>query len=215
MAIVFMMFLGVIAESEANQGQLTIVTPLDGSAVSPGSRIQVEVRLAEGVRPLTGVMVSFPGGGEVDKTPPFEFSIEVARDQPPGEFPLTALARLPDSMLTSKVTLTVSAGGELVSIRVDPSSVSIDDTDPPVFYLSQQPLRVEGVFDDGVTRDLTLTKGTRLESRDPSIAAIAYMEPPSPRHPMVRGLREGRTVVVVRHGEHEFEVPVEVSAAAP
>jgi hypothetical protein len=215
MVIVLMMFLGVIAQSEADLGQLTIVAPRDGSTVSPGSKIQVEVRLAEGLRPLTGVMVSFPGGIEVDKTPPFEFSIEVARDQPPGDFPLTALARLPDSMLTSKVRLTVSAGGELVSIRVDPSSVSIDDTDPPVFYLSQQPLRVEGVFDDGVTRDLTLTKGTRLESRDVSIAAIAYMEPPSPRHPMVRGLREGRTVVVVRHGEHEVEVPVEVSAAGP
>jgi hypothetical protein len=214
MVIVLVMFLGVIAESEADAGQLTIVAPRDGSTVSPGSKVQVEVRLAEGVRPLTGVMVSSPGGVEVDKSPPFEFSIEVARDQPPGDFLLMALARLSDSTLTSKITLTVSTGGELTLIRVDPSFVSIDDTKPPVFYLSQQPLRVEGVFDDGITRDLTLTKGTRIESRDTSIAAIVYMEPPSPRHPMVRGLREGRTVVVVRHGEHEVEVPVEVSTAS-
>lgn len=212
--IVFMIFLGVIAASGANAGPLTIVAPRDGMKVTPGSRIRVDVRLAEGVRPLSGVMLLFPGGVDVDKTPPYEFSIEVARDQPPGDFRLMAQARLPDSLLTSEVTLTVSAGGKLVSIRVQPSSVSIDDSDPPVFYLSQQPLRVEGVFDDGVTRDLTLTPGTRLESREPSIAAIGYMEPPNPRHPWVRGLREGRTVVVVRHGEHKVEVPVEVTRAS-
>lgn len=191
---------------------LEIVSPLAGTTIAPGDSIRVEVHVAEHLRPTSGVLLSFPGGARLDELQPYEWEIRVPQDQSPGDFRIGALARVGESTYSADVNLKVAPPSSLVTLRVVPDNIILDDTSPPVFYVSQQPLQVEGLYEDGRTDDLTLAPQIRFEVTDTSVAALGFMEPPSPPHPWVRGLREGQTVVVVRYKHHVVEVPIRVRA---
>jgi hypothetical protein len=149
-------------------GSLHIVSPADGTQVTAGGLIDVEVAPADGFVPQTVLAIA---GGAVERsdTPPFTMSLRVPGDAL-GPIKLFAIALAADGnvVLSEDVTLNVTTTATI-------SSVNIVTQNPVLFGIhARQQLAVVGHYSDGFTRDITLgSAGTIYRTTNPAIAAVS------------------------------------------
>jgi PKD repeat protein len=141
---------------------VSIVTPLDGQSVTPGSSI--EVAIAAPVT-FTSAFVATPDQITATSAQPFQARIDI---------PATAIGQYAISVradtgagdsATASITLNVVPNASVASLIVQPLELflNVGDTLKPF---------VRGVFTDGVTRDLSRSAAVAVVSSDPAIVSV-------------------------------------------
>lgn len=145
---------------------LQITSPTDGSTVSPGQSLTVNVSASGAFQQVLVVGWSPIGFSDPLAAPPYQFTVQIPTNIQPGHYQLTA-----DGVTTTGI-----------ETSSDPINIDIERPDAPI-SLSVQPsrlklslgdagyLRVIGTFSDGTTADLTLSTLTSYRST-PSVATV-------------------------------------------
>jgi pimeloyl-ACP methyl ester carboxylesterase len=178
-------------------GTVTITSPAAGTVVSPGQLLHVSIQAPSGTRQ---VFVGMPNGrAVVAEHPPFEVDLAVPVESL-GNVSIGALAWDGSTVLglgTTDVRVVTTA--TVSSLAVLPSSV---------VYLGVGeflPLRASATFSDGATRLVTSSEfGTTYESSKPTVASVTT-------EGVVAGLSPGYSVIKVRNGGQQVDVPVLVT----
>lgn len=187
---------------------LRILSPVDGTQVTPGTSIEVAVTPDPGVQlELLGVMAA---------------TSSVIVDRPaPGQSPLLVQLPIPAdaSGAIELLAFGFDASGELlisnsvqlgVALEVELVSVRILDRNPFLFGAGDvRQVRVVGLYSDGIERDITLSAaGTEYLSSSPAVFEVQ-----GDGYIVSRGA--GRATLVARNRLVQDSVTVEVRPNAP
>jgi len=150
--------------STADDQSLTILSPANGTAVSPGSSVTIQVGGGAN-HTITSIAVFSSdqnaiatGGG------PYRANIVIPAAVY-GSYPVFAVADTPDGPISSPViTLTIASTATLQNLVVNP-------VDPVAMRGTRVPVNVEGFYSDGSIRPMDVQDLT-IVSDDPTIAAV-------------------------------------------
>lgn len=189
--------------------KLKISSPTQGAVVKEGEKLLVKVEPPQDFEVQGGIkLVSDTGIYLEDKETPYEFEIQVPYNQDVGRFTLTATAQ----GAIGKIDLQIEPSVDFISLIVEPKTITLDNpysiTEP--FY--QQAFQVRAIFADGKERNIALSSKTIYMSQDESVAIISTKDERGAfwASPFVRGLKPGKTKVVVSFANKSFEIPVEI-----
>lgn len=149
---------------------IKITEPEDGSTVTPGQEITVRIEPVGGLE-LKEVLVVAPFFVDTLTSPPFAVTFKVP-DEAVGTISISALEQ--DSsgkFVEDEIFLNVQQTATLQSLKVDPEEW-VFETDWSGNVKDQYiNIDVEGVYSDGITRDIT-DAGTAYVSSDPSVVSV-------------------------------------------
>jgi len=182
------------------QPSLQITTPASGAAVSPGQDLNVTVATS-GAFQMVVLVGNGIGPGNVRTSPPFQFSIPIASDMPPGSYVVTAIGVISpgQSVMSVPVPYVVELAGQPISLATDPPSLT--------FVIGQRSsLRVLATYADGAIREVSRSTLINYASDSPNIATCdAYG--------VVTALRPGMAAINVTYAGRT--VPVQVTVRPP
>ena len=197
---VLMCFVLCTAATAAAQS-LQIVSPADGTVVSPGQVVTISVVTSGGNFDMVTVFGpgSFVPAG-VLTAPPYRFSFQVPPGISPGRYVFVATGTTgPGQPHYSKgIALEVELPNTPVKLTVSPSvltDMSVGDRG----YLSD----VEAAFADGTTRLVDKSKRISFHSDDPAIVTID-------NRGLYTAVAPGSTSISVSYGGLITEVPVSI-----
>lgn len=171
--LVLAVALGVVTaprwRSQSSSEILQIVSPVDGTVVTPGQDLQVVVSARRGSSfdavAIIGeeLGITEPGPGS-----PYTFTIRIPTHLASGPRQITAVgARAAgEAVFSSPVTVDIERNGSLSALDVNIGYLSF------AFAGEQFPLRVTGTFGDGSTVNLTASTRTSYSVDDPAVATV-------------------------------------------
>jgi hypothetical protein len=194
------LFVLCIAVTAAAQS-LQIVSPADGTLVSPGQVVTISVVTSGGNFDMVTVFGRdpfLPTG--VLTAPPYRFPFQVPRDISPGRYVFTASGTTGPGQLyfSDPIALEVELPNTPVKLTVSPS-VLIDMSVGDRGYLSD----VEAVFADGSTRFVDKSKRIFFHSDDTAVITID-------NRGSFTAVAPGSTSISVSYGGLITQVPVSV-----
>lgn len=162
-------FMGV---SFAEPG-VKITEPTDGTVVHPGDEIVVRIEATEGFRIEEGEVAISKFFYEEFTNLPASFTAKI---------PMEAIGKLhigvmafgePVKFAYAEANLIVEQTATLQSLEVDPSGFSINiDWNNNIIGDYYPYINVDGVYSDGITRDLNKNVNTAYISSDPSVVSV-------------------------------------------
>ncbi len=175
------------------QPALQITSPANGAVFSPGQTITVNVSPSGSLADVT--IVSPLGISASLSAPPYQFSLQIPTNVPPGQYTLTAIGMITVGQLVNspRITITVQRTDSPVSLRVQPSVIRLN-------IGSNAYLQVWGTYAGGATAYLTQAPGTTFVSNNPAIATVN-------NYGVVTAVSSGSTTITVNG---TVQVPVTV-----
>lgn len=182
---------------------LTITSPKDGTVITPGQTITVEVTVAPTASfSDVGIVVEDIGFGPngIKSTPPYNYSITIPSNLI-GKKKVTAFG------MTGPDTAVYSAPITLdIEIPTFPESLSVDPTGIDFKFVGEQiPISVIGNYSDGTSADITYSSNIAYKSENTSIATVDTQG-------MVTDAGPGSTAVIVTIGSLSIGVPISAPA---
>jgi len=180
---------------------LQIVSPADGTVVSPGQVVLVTVAASGAQFEMVTLFGKNPlPQGNVLTTPPYEFSIQVPSDIGLGRYTFFADGATGPGQGASSdpISIDVERSDAPISLDVSPSvlaNMSVGDKG----YLTQ----VDAAFADGSTLDVKNSTLTSFQSDTPSVATVDS-------NGIVNAIAPGLASIYVSYGGLSFQVPVSV-----
>ncbi len=183
-------------------GGLYFTSPAAGLVVNPGASLQVGVAATDG-RPIDRALLFWEHESAFLDTPPFRVTWTV----PPeaiGTSPIKAFAFDTEGnlLVADDRVVETEVPEDLVELRLEPDPMVLDSASPTGRF------RVLGIFEDGVTRNITFGFGVSLRISDWSIIGLA-----GPFEVIAR--RVGTATVEARLGDLTATALVEVRDFGP
>jgi hypothetical protein len=210
--LVFLIFLSIVIPQDLNAQQasnsLQIISPTDGTVVSPGSPLTVSVALNGGINITKAAVIAeeigIYGLNIANSTATITFTIPSIAAGPKL---LTAMGS--DSsgniVFSSSIKIDIEPNGYLTAINLDYKTIKFD-------YPGQQiSLNATGMFLDGTHYNMSRSLGTTYTSNDPTVASVD-------RFGMVTAVGHGNsntTQIVVQNGNISTTVSVYVPTTIP
>jgi hypothetical protein len=180
-------------------GGLRIITPAEGTVVTPGQSVQVTVEPDTGVVPVRMTLVTSKTVQTLD-TAPFQFTLIIPNDVV-GPFTIAAVGKdAAKTLYDAELTLQVQPQSSLQRLGSDP----VD------FYFSEigttQLMTVQGYYADNGVRDLTAAAtGTTYQSGNSSVVTVDV-------NGRLQAQSNGTATVTATNGEVSAYVTVRVEA---
>jgi len=200
--VMFLLLFFLCGQARA-QGTMKITKPIEGAVFAPGEKVEVVVEALDGLD-APKVLVGL-GGYEDYESSTFPVTTTfIIPENVVGEVSVNAAAKAKNGdLLFVENKIVVRPAAQLVKLIVTPDAVSfttnwageIDPTEDMYF-------RVEGIYADGVTREITQF-GTTYISGDPSVVSI--------KGNCMKPEKDGKTVITVTNGSARVDVPVSVA----
>jgi hypothetical protein len=192
----------------AQQGSptLQIVSPPNGSIVTPGQSLTVDVSVT-GTNAFTQVHVIGENIGISDpvKTPPFVFSL-IIPNHLVGPKKLTAVGVIGpgNAAFSPSVIIDIEPTATITGLFVTPTQIQLGSPG------QEFPLIASGTFDDGTTRDITRSANTMYHSDDQNIATVdpTGLVTGIGRSTTGAATRLLQTSILVQYGSRSVRVPV-------
>lgn len=152
---------------QASQGTTTVViaSPTEGTVVSPGEEITVVVVVVSD-QLIERVLIAGDGAVAETTTPPYVVNLLIPHDAK-GPYKIAALAKTTTGEVYGAESITVIAEPEasLTAIEIFP--------DPAILHGAgdEVQLRLTGIYDDGIERELDTTEATWASSA-PSVVTV-------------------------------------------
>lgn len=185
------------------QPRLRIISPADGTVVSPGGSLAVTVE----VNPPTGafqsvfVAVFEPIGysKQILSAPPYRFTLQIPSRTRPDKYPVTAVG------FTGRDQVVMSDPIDILVERTDlPVRLRVSPTGGYDLLLDEKGyLEVTGEFADGTKTNLAHSSHVKYVSSAPAVATVDSLGGVTPVAP-------GSARVTVNYGDFKVEVPVTV-----
>jgi hypothetical protein len=145
---------------------LSITSPADGSAVTPGQSLAVTVSATGSFTEVVVVGEGPIGFSKAQTGPTFQFTLPIPARLSPGRYSVTALGASGGGMVNSPpITISVERADAPVQFDVTPSSLNL-----PVG--EHMPLRVVGTYADGTKLDTTHSASTTYSSDSPGVVTV-------------------------------------------
>jgi hypothetical protein len=203
MLVSVLLLLPVLAAAQVDARGLRIVSPPDGTIVEPGQPFTVVVELDPGVTAVAVALVS-PSILTFKQQPPFSFTVTFPADVPLG--PQRVVANGVDTKerpLRAEMTLHIETATPVTSLRVGSSTVGWPPSVNLIAGVIEEHLRVDGVFTDGATRDISKSREIQYISSDPQVATVTA-------DGLVEAVDPGTTTITVTYKGKSVTVPVTV-----
>ena len=206
MLVSVLLLLRVLDAAQVDARGLRIVSPLDGTIVEPGQRFTVVVELDPGVTAVGVALVSpsTPSIFTFKQQPPFSFTVTFPADVPLG--PQRVIAEGVDTKerpLRAEMTLHVETATPVTSLQVRSSTVGRPARVDLIAGVIEKRLRVDGVFTDGATRDISKSREIQYVSSNPQVATVTA-------NGLIEAVDPGITTVTVTYKDNSVTVPVTV-----
>lgn len=179
---------------------IKIIEPKDGSAVNPGQKITITIEVVGGFVPKDIMVVTFFSVDTI-ASPPFTINLTIP-DEASGKLLIAANARdASDEFVGDDITLYIKQTATLLSLKVDRDELffdvdwngNIEDYTPYIY--------VDGIYSDGITRDLSEDIGTTYVSSDPSVVSIDS-------EGKVKAHKVGQAKITVSNSGVSVDIPV-------
>jgi hypothetical protein len=127
-AVSTLWLLGLPLTSVLAQPTLQITSPADGTTVSPGQSLIVNVATSGGAFQQIMIIGQNPiGFSQAIATPPYQFTIQIPNGISPRKYMLTAVGATAPGQMTSSdsIGITVERSANGSSLRVEPSALRL------------------------------------------------------------------------------------------
>ena len=201
-----LLLLPVLDTAQVDARGLRIVSPPDGTIVEPGQPFTVVVELDPGVTAV-GVALVSPSAPSIftfKQQPPFSFTVTFPADVPLG--PQRAIADGVDTKerrLRAEMTLHVETATPVTRLQVRSSTVGQPPSVDLIAGVIEERIRVDGVFVDGATRDISKSREIQYISSNPQVATVTA-------DGLVEAVDPGTTTITVTYKGTSGTVPVTV-----
>ena len=176
-------------QKNTSAGKLSITSPKEGTIFSPGDTVIVKASY-EGEQPERGVaFLSQDSSLGADISAPYEYQFQIKKEFI-GLMLIVAWTMEKDGRSEQAgVEIRVKAKDKPKFIRVIPDlDIYMKPGEDVILY-------VEGVYPDGITRDITSPDdaGTTYSSDDSSIATVS-------KEGVIKGVAVGKTFITIKNG---------------
>lgn len=188
---------GSMVEQDPVQS-ISITSPVGGASYAPGEQVAVVVEPLGNFVP-THILVAGRNTANFLGTTPFEGFLTIPLISI-GNFEIRAFATDESGLFAASapVNLSITTDAKLIEFSIQPKPLTMFS------YLPNARLRTLGLFDDGITRDLTSnTVGTTFSTLNPQIATVESSG-------QVRAVGLGRTTIRAENSGLSASVEVEV-----
>ncbi|MCP4352503.1 MAG: hypothetical protein GY795_44155, partial [Desulfobacterales bacterium] len=165
-----------------------IISPATGINVLPGQTLTVTTQGNDG-QPLSNVLFLTIDNSYIDDTPPFEFSFKIP-DDVLGDYTIGAFGKDAGNGISYyDIQVNVQTNSSLTSINVIPEAIFFPF--PDINF----PLYVEGLFSDGIQRDISSSdKGTKYSSTDASVVTVDS-------EGILKPVKNGSSEIIIQNGD--------------
>lgn len=180
---------------------IRVLSPSDGAVFEPGQAVTVIVE-PTGSIPLQVVGVVTLGVITGSFSAPFHVSY--AAPQALGRYELDITAKdAKDHLFDAELTYHVETATPVTSLQVRSSTVGRPPSVNLIAGVIEQRLRVDGVFADGATRDISKSREIQYISSNPQVATVTA-------DGLVEAVDPGATTITVTYKGKSVTVPVTV-----
>ena len=187
------------AQAQPVSDAIKIISPADGSIVSPGEVITVTVSVEAGSAFLyVQVLGKEIGFSLPDDSAPYEFSLTIPNTIiGPKELTALGVTGPGSGVFSEPVTIDIETAATLTDLSASFDRMSFRRVG------SRVPLTVTGKFDDDTTLIITRSSNTTFLSNDAAVATVDSSG-------LVESVGPGNTTIVVSYGNDSSSVPVTV-----
>ncbi|MFA5144025.1 MAG: hypothetical protein WC522_07680 [Candidatus Omnitrophota bacterium] len=169
-------YLGIFAGTSFAAPGIKITKPANGSTVNPGQTIVIRVESVDGFKITEGDIAVSKFFYKSFSTLPIDFNVTISKEAVGTLLVTVMVDGMPGNFSGDKITLKVQQTATLESIKMDQDDIWVDvDWDGNINSKGKHSgslVSVDGIYSDGVTRDITYDSGTSYTSSDSSIVSV-------------------------------------------